>query len=40
VDKKTAPVTFKQLEFPIPQYHPSDLKRDGDLVVYEKTEGI
>src|SRR5208282_2882917 len=37
VDKKTAPVTFKQLEFPIPQYHPADLKNEGDLVVYEKT---
>jgi len=40
VDKKTAPVTFKQLEFPIPQYHPADLKNEGDLVVYEKTEHI
>ena len=40
VDKKTTPVEFKQLEFPIPQYHPADLKKEGELVVYEKTEHI
>ena len=40
VDKKTAPVTFKQLEMPIPRYHPSDLRGSGELVVYEKTEKV
>ena len=40
VDKKTAPVAFKQLEFPIPRYHPRDLQGDGDMVVYEKLEKI
>jgi Ni,Fe-hydrogenase III small subunit len=40
VDKKTAPVKFKQMEFPVPQYHPDELKGEGDLVVYEKTEHI
>jgi membrane-bound hydrogenase subunit mbhJ len=40
VDKKTAPVVFKQSEFPIPQYHPGDLRDDGGMVVYEKLEKI
>ena len=40
VDKRTAPVVFKQLEFPIPQYHPGDLRSDGGMVVYEKLEKI
>lgn len=40
VDKKTAPVVFKQSEFPIPQYHPGDLRGDGGMVVYEKLEKI
>jgi Ni,Fe-hydrogenase III small subunit len=40
VDKKVAPVTFKQLELPIPRYHPEDLRRDGDLVVYEKLDKV
>jgi membrane-bound hydrogenase subunit mbhJ len=40
VDKKTAPVTLKQLEFPIPRYHPDDLRGDGDLVIYEKAEKV
>ena len=40
VPKKTAPVQFKQVEFPIPNYHPSDLRTDGDMVVYEKLEKV
>jgi hypothetical protein len=40
VDKKTAPVQFKQLELPIPRYHPGDLRGRGELVVYERSEKI
>lgn len=40
VDKKVAPVEFKQIEFPIPLYHPGDLRREGDMVVYEKLEKV
>jgi len=40
VDKKTAPVEFKELEMPIPRYHPSDLKGRDEMVVYEKAEKI
>jgi hypothetical protein len=40
VDKKTAPVRFKQLEMPIPRYHPADLRGSGELVVYEKAEKV
>ncbi len=40
IDKKTAPVEFKQAEFPIPRYHPSDLHREGDLVVYSRLEKV
>ena len=40
VDKKTAPVEFKQMEFPIPRYYPRDLRRDGNMVVYEKLEKV
>jgi Ni,Fe-hydrogenase III small subunit len=41
VDKKTAPVEFKQTtEFPIPRYHPEDLAGTGDLVIYEKMDHI
>lgn len=36
VDKKTSPVEFKQLEFPIPRYHPGDVRPEGDLVVYAR----
>jgi hypothetical protein len=38
VDKRTAPVAFKQLELPIPRYHPGDLRGRDELVVYEKTQ--
>ena len=40
VDKKTAPVQFKQLEMPIPRYHPSDLRGSGEMVVYKKAEKV
>jgi hypothetical protein len=40
VDKKTAPVQFKQVEFPIPRYHPDKLRGSGDLVVYEGVEKV
>ena len=40
VDKKVAPVQFKQLEMPIPRYHPADLKGRDEMVVYEKAEKI
>ena len=40
VEKKTAPVAWKQLEMPIPRYHPGDLRLDGDMVVYEKAEKV
>jgi len=40
VDNKVAPVEFKQAEFPIPRYHPADLRREGDMVVYEKLEKV
>ena len=40
VDKKVAPVEFKGLEFPIPRYHPSDLRGEGGLVIYEKAEKV
>jgi len=41
VDKKTGPVEFKQTsDFPIPRYHPEDLKGAGDLVIYEKMQNI
>ncbi len=40
VEKKAAPVTFKPLEFPIPRYHPDQLRGQGELVVYEKVEKI
>jgi hypothetical protein len=41
VDRKIAPVEFKQVEMAIPQYHPEDLRsHDGKFVVYEKVERI
>jgi hypothetical protein len=40
VDKKVAPVEFKQLALPIPRYHPSDLRGRDEMVVYEKAEKI
>lgn len=40
IEKKAAPVEFKQAEFPIPRYHPQDLRGQGELVVYEKAEKV
>ena len=40
VDKKVAPVRIKQLEFPIPKYHPEDLRVEDGLVVYQKLERV
>jgi Ni,Fe-hydrogenase III small subunit len=40
VDKKTAPVQFKQTELPIPRYHPADLRGQDERVVYEKIERV
>jgi hypothetical protein len=40
VDKKTAPVQFKQTELPIPRYHPSDLHGRDEMVVYQKIEKV
>ena len=40
VDKKVAPVEFKQIEFPIPIYHPDDLRREHGMVVYEKLKQV
>jgi NADH:ubiquinone oxidoreductase subunit B-like Fe-S oxidoreductase len=40
VDKKVAPVEFKQIEFPIPIYHPDDLRLDHGMVVYEKLKQV
>jgi hypothetical protein len=40
VEKKVSPVEFKQIEFPIPIYHPSDLRREQGIVVYEKIKPI
>jgi NADH:ubiquinone oxidoreductase subunit B-like Fe-S oxidoreductase len=40
VDKKVAPITVKQLEFPIPRYHPEDLVQEGEMVVYQKMDRV
>jgi hypothetical protein len=40
VEKKIAPVEFKQLEFPVPRYHPAELRREGEMMVYEKVEKV
>jgi NADH:ubiquinone oxidoreductase subunit B-like Fe-S oxidoreductase len=40
VPKKTAPVEFKQIELPIPQYHPADLREGEKFVIYEKIEKV
>ena len=40
VDKKVAPVKLKQLESPIPRYHPEDLRTEGEMVVYQKMERV
>jgi Ni,Fe-hydrogenase III small subunit len=40
VDKKTAPVRFKQLELPIAEYHPEDLIEKDGMVVYKKMDHV
>jgi Ni,Fe-hydrogenase III small subunit len=40
VDKKVAPVKFKQLELPIARYHPEDLLEEDGMVVYGKREFV
>ncbi|HYA22757.1 MAG TPA: hypothetical protein VEF05_01270, partial [Terriglobales bacterium] len=40
VDKKVAPVEFKELELPIPRYHPDELRGEGEMVIYEKAEKV
>jgi Ni,Fe-hydrogenase III small subunit len=40
VDKKVAPIVLKQVELPIPRYHPADLRGESELVVYEKSENL
>jgi hypothetical protein len=40
VDKKTAPVRFKQLELPIVEYHPEDLIEKDGMVVYKKMDHV
>jgi Ni,Fe-hydrogenase III small subunit len=40
VDKKVAPVQFKQMELAIPRYHPADLRGSGELAVYEKAQKL
>ena len=40
VDKKVAPVEFKQLELPIARYHPEDLAARDGMVVYRKLEKV
>ncbi len=40
LDKKVAPVKFKQIEFPVPRYHPEDLREEEGMVVYEKLEKV
>ena len=31
---------LKQLEFPIPRYHPEELRTEGEMVVYQKQERV
>ncbi|HAM53112.1 MAG TPA: hydrogenase, partial [Nitrospiraceae bacterium] len=40
VDKKAAPVKFKQQEYPIPLYHPGDLRAQDETIVYVKSEKL
>jgi Ni,Fe-hydrogenase III small subunit len=40
VDKKAAPIEFKELELPIPRYHPGDLQTQDGMVVYTKSEKV
>jgi len=40
LEKKAAPMEFKQVAFPIPRYHPENLRGEGDLVIYERAEKV
>jgi Ni,Fe-hydrogenase III small subunit len=40
VSKKVSPVQLKQLEFPIPNYHPEDLLEKDAMVVYQKMDHV
>jgi predicted molibdopterin-dependent oxidoreductase YjgC len=40
VDKKTAPVKLKQVELPIPTYHPEALTEENGMVVYQRMEHV
>jgi NADH:ubiquinone oxidoreductase subunit B-like Fe-S oxidoreductase len=40
VPKKIVETRLKQPEMPIPRYHPQDLRREGDLTVYEHLEKV
>jgi len=40
IDKKIAPIKFKQIEYTIPRYHPEFLKEENGMVVYEKLDKV
>lgn len=40
VEKKSAPVEFKQMEYPVPRYHPDKLTKQDGVVVYEKLDTV
>ncbi|HYL82476.1 MAG TPA: hypothetical protein VEU07_16785, partial [Candidatus Acidoferrum sp.] len=40
VDKKTAPVKLKQIELPIPKYHPEALEERDGMVVYQRMDHV
>ncbi len=40
VDERTSPVELKQVAFPIPLYHPEDLRPREDMVVYRKLDEV
>ncbi len=40
VPKKVAEAHLKQPELPIPRYHPQDLRREGELTIYQRQEKV
>jgi Ni,Fe-hydrogenase III small subunit len=40
VDKKIAPIAVKIQPLPIPRYHPEDLRRERDMIVYTKQQRV
>ena len=40
VDKKTVPIELKEPEFPVPRYHPGDLRMEDGMEVYTKAEKV